>query len=146
MKNIASRFLAAALIVLALLSTRALAIDWTADMQQGKVVFKSLGPLAFGPEGILFAADTKAAAIVAIATGDTKPGASGELLKCKDVNQKVAALLGAAADQLLINDLAVNPISHKAYLAVSRGRGPDAIPVIVRIKTDGQPEVFELDK
>src|SRR5205085_5200333 len=45
-----------------------------------------------------------------------------------------------------LNDLAVNPISHNAYLAVSRGRGPDAIPVIVRVKADGQPEVLTLDK
>ena len=32
-------------------------------------------------------------------------------------------LLGTSADQVLINDLAVNPVSKNVYLAVSRGRG-----------------------
>lgn len=122
------------------------AANWTADMKEGKLAFKSMGPLAFGPDGILFIADTKAAAIVAIATGDTAPAAGGKLPKVEGVNQKIAGLLGTTADQLLINDLAVNPISHNAYLAVSRGRGPDAVPVLIRVKSDGQLEVVALDK
>ena len=46
--------------------------SWTADMKEGKAMLQSAGPLAFGPDGILLIADTKAAAIVAVATGDTK--------------------------------------------------------------------------
>ena len=140
------RHLALALALPALLSTRGVAANWTADMTEGKVTFKSLGPLAFGPDGILFAADTRAAAIVAIDTGDTKAATKGQLLQAKGINQTIAALLGIPADQILINDLAVNPISHQAYLAVSRGRGPDAVPVLLRVKTDGQAEVVSLDK
>src|SRR5262245_57978210 len=109
---------------------------WTAGMKEGKPVFKSMGPLAFGPEGILFAADTKAAAIVAIATGDTKSIPSAKGFKVEKINQKIAALLGTAASEILIDDMVVNPISHHAYLAVSRGRGPDAIPVLVRVKAE----------
>ncbi len=45
-------------------------------MTEGKVTLKSAGPITFGPDGILFIADTKSAAIVAIATGDTKGGAA----------------------------------------------------------------------
>jgi len=122
------------------------AAKWTSEMKEGKPEFKSMGPLAFGPEGILFVADTKAAAIVAIATGDTKSAANPKPLKVEAINQKIAALLGASADQILISDMAINPISHNAYLAVSRGRGADAVPVLVRVKTDGQPEVVSLDK
>src|SRR5262245_20575428 len=55
------------------LHSSARAEHWTDSMTEGKPAFKSMGPLAFGPEGILFVADRKAAAIVAIATGDTKP-------------------------------------------------------------------------
>src|SRR4026209_859018 len=117
------------------------AANWTAGMKEGNPVLKSAGPLAFGPEGILFVADTKGAAVVAIATGDTKPASSAKLLKVEGVNQKIAALLGTSADQVLIDDMVVNPISHNAYLAVSRGRGPDAVPVLVRVKADSQPEV-----
>ncbi|MCI0391602.1 MAG: hypothetical protein MOB07_22900 [Acidobacteria bacterium] len=134
------------LLALGLISQGANAVNWKADMKEGKPTFKSMGPLAFGPDGILFIADTKAAAIVALATADVSPAKGAKLLKVDGINQKIAALLGTQADQILIDDLAVNPISRNVYLAVSRGRGPDAIPVLVRVKTDGQLEVVSLDK
>jgi hypothetical protein len=115
-------------------------------MKDGKLELKSAGPIAFGPEGILLIADTKAAAIAAVATGDTKSGASGKLTKVEGINQKIAGLLGTSADQILISDMAVNPVSRNTYLAVSRGRGADATPVLIRVKTDGQPELFSLEK
>jgi hypothetical protein len=121
------------------------AAKWTSGMKEGNPGFKSMGPLAFGPDGVLFVADTKAAAIAAIATGDTRQAANSKPLKVEAINQKIAALLGSSADQILINDLVINPISHNAYMAVSRGRGPDAVPVLVRVKADGQPEVVSLD-
>ena len=130
---------------LALLAGTASAANWTSGMTEGKVTLKSAGPLAFGPEGILFIADTKSAAVVAVATGDTKGGAA-KPVKVDGINQKVAALLGTAADQVLIDDLAVNPASHTAYLAVTRGRGAGAASVIVRVKGDGNLEVVSLDK
>src|SRR5690349_23830690 len=97
------------------LGTNLVAGNLTADMKEGKAEFKSMGPLAFGPEGILFIADTKAAAVVAIDTGDTKAAAGEKALKVDGINQKIAALLGTAADQILINDLSVNPISRNVY-------------------------------
>jgi hypothetical protein len=45
----------------------------------------------------------------------------------------------------MINDLAVNPASGRAYLAVSRGRGPDAAPVILRTGSDGKLEEVSLE-
>ena len=134
-----------ALLALGLVCTLS-AADWTAGMNEGKATFKSMGPLAFGPNGILFIADTKAAAVVAIDTGDTKAASGEKALKVEGINQKVAALLGTAADQILIDDLIVNPISRNVYLAVSRGRGTNAVPVLVRVKTDGEAEVVSLDK
>jgi hypothetical protein len=47
-------------------------------------------------------------------------------------------LLGTTADQIMVNDLTVNPISKHAYLAVSRGRGPDAVPVIISVDATGK--------
>ena len=134
------------LFTLILSAAGAHASHWTDGMKEGKPAFKSIGHLAFGPEDILFVADTKAAALVALATGDTKPASGAKLINVEGINQKIAALLGTTADQTLIDDLAVNPVSHNVYLAVSRGRGPDAIPVLIRVKTDGQPEVVSLEK
>ena len=115
--------------VLGLALANAAAADWTAGMREGKPEFKSMGPLAFGPDGILFIADTKSAAVTAIATGDTKSAAGAPALKVEGINQKIAALLGTAADQILIDDMIVNPASRNVYLAVSRGRGPDAVSI-----------------
>jgi hypothetical protein len=147
MKPIASpRLFAVALLCLGALMP-AHAAKWTEGMKEGAPGLKSIGPLAFGPDGILFAADTAGAAIVAIDTGDTTAAKGpAKALKVEGINQKIAALLGTSADQILINDLAVNPISHQPYLAVSRGRGPSAAPVLVRVKTDGQLEAVDLDK
>ena len=122
------------------------AANWTEGMKEGKPEFKSMGPLAFGPEGILLVADTKAAAITAIATDDTAPVKNAKALKIEGINQKIAGLLGTSADQLLINDMVVNPISRNAYLAISRGRGPDAVPVLVRVKAGGELEAVSLNK
>ncbi len=71
MKRILPLIVVLTFIVLGAFTQGTRAAKWTADMKEGKVAFQSMGPLAFGPDGILLAADTKAAAIVAIATGDT---------------------------------------------------------------------------
>jgi len=141
-----SHHLLTTLLAVGLAVPAARAANWTADFKEGKPVFKSMGPIAFGPDGILFVADTKSAAIVAIATGDTKAAVGAKPLKIEAVNQKIAGLLGASAEQLLIDDIAVNPDSRNIYLAVSRGRGPDAIPVLVRATTGGELELVALDK
>lgn len=144
MKKITSS-LVLSLLALGFVSSPARA-SLTAGMKEGKPEFKTMNQLAFGPEGVLFIADTKAAAIVAIATGDMKAAASTATIKAEAINQKIAALVGTSADQIEIHDLAVNPLSRQAYLAVSRGRGPDAAPLLVRVKADGQPELVLLDK
>ena len=134
----------AALVALTL--TSSMAADWTAGMQEGAPSFKTMGPLAFGPDGILFIGDSKSGSVTAIATDDTSKAGDAEALKVESINVKIAGLLGASADQLVFDDLAVNPISRNAYLAVSRGRGPDAISVLVRVSSSGKPEVVSLEK
>lgn len=142
--NIKNTLLAA--LALGLSTTGIRAANWTADMKEGKPAFKSIGPIAFGPEGILFIADTKSAAITAIATSDTKATGENKPFKVEGINQKIAALLGTSADQVLIQDMAINPGTRNAYLAVSRGLGPDAVPVLIRVKSDGKLEAVDLDK
>ncbi|HEX2853093.1 MAG TPA: hypothetical protein VHO24_07640 [Opitutaceae bacterium] len=136
------------LLVLSLLAAGALAPSTRAGlgatMKEGSPEFKSMSQLAFGPEGILFIADTKAAAIFAVVTDDTAPAAADATIRAEAINQKIAALAGTTADQIVIEDLAVNPISRQAYLAVARGKGPDAVPMLVRVSAGGQPELVSL--
>src|SRR5436309_8093653 len=144
MKRI-SHCIVLALSALGVLLPSARASNWMDGLKEGKPAFKSMDQLAFGPEAILFVADTRSAAITAIATGDTKPAGDMKPIKVEGIDQKIAGVLGTTADQILIDDMAVNPISRNAYLAVSRGRGPDAIPVLLRVKGDDPPQVVALD-
>ncbi|MEX2303870.1 MAG: hypothetical protein WD733_23195 [Bryobacterales bacterium] len=114
-----------------------------ATLKSGKAALQSAGVLAFGPDGILFVGDSQGAKVFALDTADRDAG-SGKV-NISGINEKVAAMLGTAADQVLINDMAVNPISKKVYFSVSRGRGPDATPVILRVGSAGKIEELALD-
>ena len=117
----------------------------TAGLTTGKAELKSAGPLAFGPDGILFVGDSVGAVVVAIDTKDNKAVKSAAKINITGINEKVAALLGTMPDQILINDVKANPISKNVYLSVSRGKGPDAIPVIVEVDAAGKLSQLSLE-
>src|SRR4051794_29976526 len=116
----------------------AAALTFAAGLQAGKVDLKSAGALAIGPDGILFVGDTLGARIVALDVDDRTASKAAANLEIKGINEKIAAMLGTAADQILIQDVVVNSVSKNVYIAVSRGRGADAIPVILRADTAGK--------
>lgn len=132
-----------ALTLLLALATASAATDAGHGLKPGKAALESAGPLAFGPDGILFVGDTQAATLWALDTGDRTPGSG--TIDVAGLQQKVAAMLGTASDQVAINDMIVNPVSRRAYLSVSRGRGPDAQPVILRVEATGKLEELALD-
>jgi hypothetical protein len=115
------------------------------DATTGNVQLKSAVALAFGNDGVLFIGDSLAGSVIAVDTRDTKASAGKASLDIKGINEKAAALLGTTPDQILINDVKVNPISKNVYLSVSRGKGPDAIPVILRVDAAGKLSEFSLD-
>ncbi len=117
-----------------------------ADMTVGTPDWKSVGSLAFGPDGLLFVGDTQGGAIYAVETGDKTMDSAGEAINVPMLNEKLAGLLGTEARDLMINDMAVNPASGKAYLSVARGRGPAATPVLVRVDRSGVVEVVSVEK
>lgn len=116
----------------------------TASLKDGSTSLKSAGPLAFGPEGILFVGDAMGASVVAIATGDTEKSDSTAAFEVSGIDAKVAAALGTKAENIIINDLAVNPISRNAYLSVSRGRDANAAAAIVKVTPAGEISVLKL--
>ena len=120
------------------------AVAFAGTMKAGKVTLKSAGPLAFAPEGVLLIGDSAAASIVAVDVNDNKPAKSGTF-EVKKLNEKVASMLGTTADQILINDAIVNPVSKNVYLSVSRGRGPEATPVILKVDASGKISEVSLD-
>ena len=115
-------------------------------LKEGTPDLQAAGPLAFGPPGILFVGDPQQAAIFALDTGDTTGNPSQAKPEVKGIKEQLAALLGVTAADVLINDLAVNPASGNVYLSVSRGKGPDAAAVLVKVDDAGKLSEVSLKK
>jgi hypothetical protein len=131
-------------IVALFVSSLVIAAPATTGMTMGKADLKSAGPLAFGPDGVLFIGDSIGAKVVAIETGDTKAGAPASI-RVQGIDGKIAAALGTAADQISIRDVATNPVSKNVYISVSRGRGADAKAVLLKLDTAGKLSEVALD-
>ena len=115
-----------------------------AALVPGRADLKSAGALAFGPDGVLFVGDSTGGAIVALDTADRTP-AHGVAINVQGIDQKIAALVGVTPDQIVVNDVAVNPISKNVYVSAARGRGPDAIALVVRVEPSGNVTPLPLD-
>lgn len=114
--------------------------------QTGKPALKSAGPLAFGPSGVLFVGDPLGAAIFAVGIEVPSQQAATQEVQLNGIDAKIAGLLGTKAEDVLINDVAVQPLSSVVYLSVSRGKGPDAEPAIVRVDEKGTVALLPLEK
>jgi hypothetical protein len=99
--------------------------------------FSSIGPLAFAPDGTLFAADTQGAAIVALDLGTQANGGASGAKGLDAIDEKLAALLGTGASEVTITDLAVHPRTRNAYVSVMRGQGAGAAAALFRIDGAG---------
>lgn len=102
------------------------------------------GPLTFGPDNVLFIADNTGAKIVALELGDRVSSGTSGTKDVPGIDQKIAALLGTDAREIQINDLAVSPTSSNAFISVSRGRGANATPVLLRVDGAGKIDVISL--
>jgi hypothetical protein len=115
-----------------------------AGLKKGTPDLKSAGPIAFGPHGILLVGDPQGAAIFAIDAGDSTAGRPDSGLRIESLDGKIASLLGIDVKQLQINDMQVNPVSGKVYFSLTRGQGPDAAPVLLRVNGKGELEEVSL--
>ena len=124
------------------------AVSWTSGQRRQPTLnpqILSAGPLAFGPGDILFVADNMAARIYALALGDQESSPTPGTVPVEGLDQKIAAMLGTSAEEILINDIAVSPNSKNTFLAVSRGRA-DTTPVLLRVDGGGSIDVIALDQ
>ncbi|MDB5437712.1 MAG: hypothetical protein JWM33_139 [Caulobacteraceae bacterium] len=119
---------------LAAVSTVALLSLGAAPLE--KAPLKSASAISFAPNGVLLVGDSLSSAVYAFPTNDTRSVGTGAV-RIDDLSGKAAALLGVSADQVSITDLAVNPASGAVYIAVNRGTGADATPVILRADRSG---------
>jgi hypothetical protein len=138
------RMIVSVSLALVLFAAIGVAADLTDSLKAGKADLKSAGSLAFGPDGVLFVGDSIGGAIFALDTQDRTP-AQASPVEVMGLAGKIAGMLGTMPDQIQINDVAVNPVSRKTYVSVSRGLGPTATPVIIRIDSTGKLEAMSLD-
>lgn len=115
-------------------------------LKEGAPDIRSAGTLAFGPDGIVFVGDQKGAAVFAIDTGKAKGQASDAALNVDAVGAQLAKLFNMSEKDVTVNDLAVNPSTGQAFLAVSKGRGSDATPALVRVDSRGAFSEVSLKK
>src|SRR5687768_4623775 len=87
---------------------------------------QSIGPLTFGPNDVLFAADTQGATIYAFELGAAATGGAAGTKDVEGVDGKIAALLGTDAASITVTDLAIHPTTKNAFISVMRGQGAEA--------------------
>jgi hypothetical protein len=113
--------------------------------QASAAALQSIGPLTFGPGGVLFAADRAAAAIYAIDLGAQGSGGAAGAKDVADIDKQIASMLGTEPSAIQITDLAVHPTTKNAFIAVMRGTGADARPALVRVDGAGKLSAVALD-
>ena len=111
-------------------------------LTMGSPAIKSVGPLAFGPDGVLFIGDNAGASIFAIDVGDGGSAGQAAAIDVEKLDSALAGYLGCGREDVQIRDMAVHPDSRNVYLSVMRGAGNAAIPVIVRI--DGRGTISDV--
>ena len=114
-------------------------------LAMGSPDIKSVGPLAFGPEGVLFVGDNVGATIFALDVGDGAVGGDTRPIDVENLDTSLASYLGCAREDVQIRDMAVHPDSRSVYLSVMRGSGDAAVPVLVRIDGGGSISDVALD-
>ena len=110
----------------------------------GTPAIKSVGPLAFGSGGVLFAADNVGASIFAIDVGDAGDGEPQDV-NLENFDASLASYLGCSREDVTIRDIVAHPTSGNVYCSVMRGSGDAATPVIIRVSGDGSIGDVPLD-
>ena len=124
-------------------------------MQTGTPDIQSISKLEFSPEGILFLGDAIGGKVIAVDLKDTDKSEIEKGINIGDLEGEIASTLGTTAENVLIHDMAVNPLSKQVYFSVSRARAKWAsrweLPndlanadVLVRLSPDGTYEVIDL--
>lgn len=136
-KNRKTGFGLLALIVAAVVSFSFTNISEVDGFTFGKSTHQSIGTLTFSPDGTLFFADFKGAAIYGISMSDEKADDSKQALNIADLDTKVADMLGATTREIRVIDMASSPKTNTVYFSVARGIGNDTQYALMKISREG---------
>lgn len=106
---------------------------------------ESIHVLEFGENQTLFIGDSFGAYIYAY-TMNEPAKEEAVSYNIRELDTKIAEILGTRTNQIKITDLAVNPISKNAFISVHKIVGDKYRPLILKITPDGQISNFDLNK
>ncbi len=112
-------------------------------LKSSGVELKSIGPMAFGPEGVLIVSDPQTATIYAFATEDAGGDPGKATYSIADVAKQLATTLGGTPDQIMIQELIVNPETGNLFLGVTSGNKKNSL---VKIDNTGKLTALDLGK
>jgi hypothetical protein len=125
---------------------RAAAVPGSSGMRVAPLRLASIGVMAFGADGILYVADSRAGAVYAIDLGETQRDTTTSGIELKGVDERIATALGVRKDDIRVHDMVAHPATQSIYFSVTRGRGDAATPAIVRLtKRDKQFSLVPLE-
>ncbi len=106
--------------LLACLGSTAIAADHY-DLKPQTIELTSSGPLAFGPDGILFVSDPKAATVYAIDTKSyrAKTKADSGAYASDDVRKSIADISGKSQTDVTVADMTIDPESGTLFLSIT---------------------------
>lgn len=121
---------------------------WSANhygLEEKSIVLTSAGPLAFGPDGILFVSDPKSATIYAIDTKLHRPEKADiekATYQLEDVQGALASLANGNAGDVAVADIAVDPEAGTLLMSVTLASRPG----LAVVGLDGKANLIKLDK
>jgi hypothetical protein len=108
----------------------------TYGLQVGTPEIKSMGTLAFGPDGILFVADNVGAKIFALAVESGQ--SARQPVDIDQLDTRLASFLGCSRDDVVIRDMAVHPASGEVFFSVVRNVPGAVSYVLVKAAATGE--------
>lgn len=109
----------------------------------GNPKLQSIQCIRFAPEGVLLIGDGAGAQVIAVQTPKAEPAKDGWNTKIEKIDEKLAGKLGTTAKGIEIVDLAVNPVSQTAFVAVRSTA--DKKPLILTVDGAGKVDEFALE-
>ena len=137
--------LAGAALVAGLAAVNATRTGVTAATADEAPAMQSIGPMTFGSNGVLFAADTAGATIYALDLGAQANGGQAGAADVAGIDAKIAAMLGTDAASVRVTDLVIHPKTRNAFIGVMRGTGADAKPALLRVDGAGTIHPIAID-
>jgi len=109
-----------------------------------QVTPQSAGALTFSPDGVLFVGDSKLGAVFAFETERGQAPASLDPFLFESIDEKIAGALGVTAKSLVMNGMAVHPVTREPYLSVGVRKGDRLKPAVVSVSLAGEVHPFDL--